>query len=206
MASNKLKSYIGYNPTNIEQFSEKEKRAAYGKLRAIANKRLEKLERYGYSENQAYKDITKTFDSTRVPKISELDTSIDEALTEVSHFLRGMTKVQQLHAYEDKQVRKFRQMGFKGINRKNLQKFGKFMEALRERYGARLRDSFRAVKAFEVAEKLHINPDVLMNNMNDYNTDLSIWERVKPFKARDRGYSAYNYRKRYREALAEYGD
>ena len=206
MASNKLKSYIGYNPTNIEQFSEKEKRAAYGKLRAIANKRLEKLERYGYSENQAYQDITKMFDSSRVPKISELDTSIDEALTEVSHFLRGMSKIQQIHAYEDKQLSKFKQMGFKGINRQNLRKFGNFMEKLRERYGARLRDSFRAVRVFEASERLHINPDVIWKNMEEYGTKLEVWEQVEPFKARDRGYSAYNYRKRYREALAEYDD
>ena len=206
MASNKLKSYIGYNPTNIEQFSEKEKRAAYGKLRAIANKRLEKLERYGYSENQTYQDITKMFDSSRVPKISELDTSIDEALTEVSHFLRGMSKIQQIHAYEDKQLSKFKQMGFKGINRQNFRKFGNFMEKLRERYGARLRDSFRAVRVFEASERLHINPDVIWKNMEEYGTKLEVWEKVEPFKARDRGYSAYNYRKRYREALAEYDD
>lgn len=206
MASNKLKSYIGYNPTNIEQFSEKEKRAAYGKLRAIANKRLEKLERYGYTENQSYKDITSMFDSSRVPKISELDTSIDEALTEVSHFLRGMSKIQQIHAYEDKQLSKFKQMGFKGINRQNFRKFGNFMEKLRERYGARLRDSFRAVRVFEASERLHINPDVIWKNMEEYGTKLEVWEKVEPFKARDRGYSAYNYRKRYREALAEYDD
>jgi len=209
MASNKLKSYIGYNPANIEQFSEKEKRAAYGKLRAIANKRLEKLERYEYDELDTYKNLTKMFDSKRVPKLSELDMPLDEALTEVSYFLRGMSKIQKIHAYEDKQIDIFRnKYGFKQISRKNLKKFGDFMEALRERYGARLRDSFRAVKVFEAAERLHVNPSVIWDNIEDYDTDLKVWESVKPFpkRARHYAYSAFNYRKRYQEALAGFDD
>lgn len=208
MASNKLKSYIGYNPTNIEQFTEKEKRAAFGKLRAIANKRLEKLERYGYSELDTYKNIVKMFDSSRVPKISELDTSLDEALTEVSYFLRGMSTIQKIHSYENKQIQIFKSYGFKKINRNTLKKFGDFMERLRERYGARLRDSFRAVAVFEAAERLHVNPSVIWDNMEDYNTNLKVWENVEPFPARGRhyAYSAFNYRKRYQEALEKFKD
>lgn len=202
MASNKLKTYIGYNPTNVEGFSTKEKRAAFSKLRAIANKRLEKMERYDYKQNQYYKDLTNMFKSSRVPTLDAIsDKKLDKALSEVSYFLRGLTTIQKIHAYENKQIKKFRDMGFKQINRKNLKKFGNFMESLRQRYGDRLKDSFRAVRVFEAAERLHINPNVLYDNMSAYNTELEVWEKVKPFESGRKGYSAFNYRKRYREAL-----
>lgn len=204
MASNKLKSYIGYNPTNVSSFSEKEKRAAYGKLRAIANKRLEKLERYGYQDNESYKTITGMFKSSRVPKLKDLGRrDLDQALTEVSYFLRGLSNIQKIHAYENKQIATLRAHGITGVNRSNLKKFGEFMEAVRQRSTARSRDSMRAVAIFEAAERLHMNPNVLLRNMEDYNTELEVWKKVKPFKSTRNGYSAYNYRKRYREALME---
>lgn len=207
MASNKLKTYIGYNPTNVEGFSTKEKRAAFSKLRAIANKRLEKMERYDYKQNQYYKDLTNMFKSSRVPTLDAIsDKKLDKALSEVSYFLRGLTTIQKIHAYENKQIKKFRDMGFKQINKNNLKRFGDFMESLRQRYGDRLKDSFRAVRVFEAAERLHINPNVLYENMSAYNTELEVWEKVKPFKSGRKGFSAYNYRKRYREALAKMED
>lgn len=202
MASNKLKTYIGYNPTNVEGFSTKEKRAAFSKLRAIANKRLEKMERYDYKQNQYYKDLTNIFKSSRVPKLDAIsDKQLDKALSEVSYFLRGITTIQKIHAYENKQIAALRAHGIKGVNRNNLKKFGDFMEALRQRYGSRMVDSDRAVRVFEAAERLHINPMVLYENLSAYNTELEVWEKVKPFKSGRKGYSAYNYRKRYREAL-----
>lgn len=202
MASNKLKTYIGYNPTNVEGFSTKEKRAAFSKLRAIANKRLEKMERYGYKQNQYYKDLTNIFKSSRVPKLDAInDRQLDKALSEVSYFLRGLSTIQKIHAYENKQIAALRAHGIKGVNRKNLKKFGDFMEALRQRYGSRMIDSDRAVRVFEATERLHINPMVLYENLSAYNTELEVWEKVKPFKSGRKGYSAYNYRKRYREAL-----
>ena len=106
MASNKLKTYIGYNPTNVEGFSTKEKRAAFSKLRAIANKRLEKMERYDYKQNQYYKDLTNMFKSSRVPTLDAIsDKKLDKALSEVSYFLRGLTTIQKIHAYENKQIK-----------------------------------------------------------------------------------------------------
>lgn len=207
MASNKLKTFIGYNPVNISKYSEKEQRAAYGKLRAIANKRIEKLERYNKS-TKAATDIWMYFGfKDRIPKISELgNIPVSAALLEVSHFLRSRTKIQDINAYERNQVKTFRKMGFKQINRQNLKKFGDFMEEVRQRNRARLRDSFRAVRVFEAAERLHINPMKLYENMEYYGGDLEAWEKVKPFESGRKGYSAYNYRKRYREALASLED
>lgn len=200
MASNKLKTYIGYNPVNIDTFSEKEQRAAYGKLRAIANKRLEKLKRYNKTP-QASKDLRLYFDSDKVPKINELNVSLSDALMEVSHFLRSKTKIQEIHAYERNQIKAFRAMGFKKINAQNLKKFGEFMEDIRLRNKERLLDSFRAVRVFETAERLHINPMKLYENLEAYGGDLEAWEKVKPFKSGRKGYSAWNYRKRYQQAL-----
>ncbi len=201
MASNKLKTYIGYNPVNISKFSEREQRAAYGKLRAIANKRIEKLNRYK-KETKAEKDIKKYFDGRdRIPKISELNVPVTDALLEVSHFLRSLTRIQDIHAYERAQIKAFRKMGFKQINADNLKKFGDFMEDLRERYKNRLRDSFRGVRVFEAAERLKINPMKLYENLETYGGELEAWEKVKPFESGRKGYSAWNYRKRYREAL-----
>lgn len=200
MASNKLKTYIGYNPVNISKFSEKEQRAAYGKLRAIANKRLEKLERHNKTP-QASTDLWLYFGSDRVPKINELNVPLSHALMEVSHFLRSKTKIQEINAYERNQVKTFRAMGFKQINAQNLKKFGDFMEEIRLRNKARLRDSFRAVRVFETAERLHINPMKLYENLEAYGGDLEAWEKVKPFESGRKGYSAWNYRKRYQQAL-----
>lgn len=200
MASNKLKTYIGYNPVNISKFSEREQRAAYGKLRAIANKRIEKLERYNKMP-QASTDLWLYFGSDRVPKISELKVPLSDALLEVSHFLRSRTRIQDIHAYEREQIKTFRQMGFKQINADNLKKFGDFMEELRQRNKSRLRDSFRAVRIFEAAERLRINPMKLYQNLETYGGELEAWEKVKPFESGRKGYSAWNYRKRYREAL-----
>lgn len=206
MASNKLKTFIGYNPVNISKYSEKEQRAAYGKLRAIANKRIEKLERHG-RDIKAMKDVNEYFGDNRVPKISELgDVSLSDALLEVSHFLRSRTKIQDINAFERNQVKTFRDMGFKQINQQNLKKFGDFMEEVRQRNRARLRDSFRAVRVFEAAERLHINPMKLYENLEYYGGELEAWEKVKPFESGRKGYSAYNYRKRYREALASLED
>lgn len=206
MASNKLKTFIGYNPVNISKYSEKEQRAAYGKLRAIANKRIEKLERHG-KDIKANKDINEYFGDNRVPKISELgDVSLSDALLEVSYFLRSRTKIQDINAFERNQVKTFRDMGFKQINQQNLKKFGDFMEEVRQRNRARLRDSFRAVRVFEAAERLHINPMKLYENLEYYGGELEAWEKVKPFESGRTGYSAYNYRKRYREALASLED
>lgn len=202
MASNKLTTYIGYNPVNIDKFSEKEQRAAYGKLRAIANKRIEKLERYG-KQPQAATDLSQYFGTSSVPKISELNVPLSDALLEVSHFLRSRTKIQDIHAYERNMIKTFRDMGFKKINAENLKRFGDFMEDIRERNKARLRDSFRAVRVFETAERLHLNPYKLYENLETYGGELEAWEKVKPFKSGRKNYSAWNYRKRYREALKQ---
>lgn len=135
MARNK---YMDLNPQSISEMDPKEVRKAYSELRSIARKRADRLEAAG-------------FEARRFDPVNKVDPNdMDEQLAELAYFLQSPGSSVKVARQEKEQA----SLLARGYNISNIDKFGNFMEEMRQRYKNRMyRDSDPFAKIYEASER-----------------------------------------------------
>lgn len=135
MARNK---YMDLNPQSISEMDPKEVRKAYSELRSIARKRADRLEAAG-------------FEARRFDPVANVDPDdMDEQLAELAYFLQSPGSSVKVARQEKEQA----SLLAHGYNISNIDKFGNFMEEMRQRYKNRMyRDSDPFAKVYEASER-----------------------------------------------------
>lgn len=127
-------------------------RIEYSRLRAVAVKRLERLSRSEFKEDQPYQRY-----HNRFRKLSEMKRpgDVSRALADVYAFLsmksstiKGATEVRS------NILQGLQEHGVSFVKSENLRDFGEFMELLRSKLLDRIYDSERAYKVYTQARKL----------------------------------------------------
>lgn len=152
---------------NPAVWTEKELRAEYSRLRAIANKRIARLESSEFSGTAA--QIIRYNKGKYVPL---KDVASKEELTfllkDVSKFVTsGSTTVSGQRGIRKKTIESLRAAGFEDIDESNYEEFGKFMEYMRSMEGDKF-DSDRAVALYEFSARADISVNDLIANYKVY--------------------------------------
>ena len=170
-----------YNPYQISKMSDAEIRAAYSRLRSVANKRLNRLQQQnlGMTARTGY----------RFPTIKQVEGSskstIASELADVSKFLKDeRTTV----SGEKKFLKGFQEMMIdKGYGElvetaDDAYRTIEFLEDLRELHKDKLLPSGDALDALAEAERLNMSKDKLMDNLEIFVDHLEDLRSVRPSK------------------------
>lgn len=152
---------ISYNRTQLNAMTDREVRQAYSRVRAIARKRVLRLEAAGFGEFDLLK-------SGRAPGARGFSTEmLREMLLDLSVFTRDQrSSVKGMRAYVDKMTESLSESGY---NIKRLDRFGNFMEDMRERFRSRTMPHSDIIAAiYEESERLGMSPKWLERQYSKY--------------------------------------
>lgn len=185
----KPSTYTPILKTARNPLSEKEMRAEYSRLRAIATKRLKRLgEQVGGADSyyNYYKDM--------FPKLSELKSkkSVAVKLMTVHDFLTSdMSSLTGRKQIRRKTLRTLKEHGYGFVNASNISQFGEFMEYARQVLDDYIYDSEEVAEFFEFSEA----------NESDIKEAFRLWiySKNKPQLPPTRNASSYkNWKKKWK--------
>ena len=110
-----------------KRITERELRKAYTYFRDIARKRIQRLEEYGYTKGAQYQRMK----ATGLPVLKEISNRNQLAmyLQQVAFFVSTESStVKGIKRIRKQKIDQFKEMGFEGINDKNLEDFLDFFE------------------------------------------------------------------------------
>lgn len=156
---------------NPKLWTETEKRAEYSRLRAVANKRLTRLQKSEFSESEAAIQNIGKFS-----KLSEISSSheLSAKLNEVVRFLTAKSStVTGQKAIRTRTIEALRESGF-DIQEKDYTEFGKFMEWSRRTLGPDF-DSEQAADIYSAAKKRGVSINVVMANFKTFQENYDMF-------------------------------
>lgn len=178
-----------YRPNEAKNLSERELRSEYARLRRLANRRLNNLEKRNLG----------TWGANRFGSARGMSAEyVEAALLEVSRFLRDprhTVRGEQQHI--DSVIDTFRERGIDFIDRSNFYQFTDFMNGLREQYSEKLFDSSDALEVFGNMQRLGLDPEEVKNHFDYYAQNADKLSRLRVPKT-DRGKSYQEIRRKIR--------
>lgn len=147
-------AWYEYTPEALQSgsLSEKEIRDEYRRLRSIANKRIERLEKAGYTETQTYLRNVGVYKSPANYTMTELQYK----LYQISKFVSAKSSTVGGMRHIEKQV--LERLHEKDLGRiVNLQEFGDFMDWARTKYKNSDFDSERAAEVYNESKRRKID-------------------------------------------------
>lgn len=171
-----------YTPEALQSgaLSEKEIRDEYRRLRSIANKRVERLEKAGYGNTQTYLRNAGAYKAPSNYTISELQYK----LYQISKFISAQSStVSGMRTIEKHALETLHEKGLENV--RNLQEFGDFMSWARTRYKSSEFDSERASEVFNEAKRRNISVEEIKNDYELYRdnyqqiTELPIYRKAE---------------------------
>ena len=182
-----------YTPEALQSgsLSEKEIRDEYRRLRAIANKRIDRLEKAGYAGTQTYLLNVGAYKSTANYTMEELQYK----LYQISKFVSARSStVSGMRLIEKEAIETLREKGLGRIS--NLQEFGDFMSWARTKYKNMEYDSERAAEIFNEAKRRKINIEEIKKDYELYRDNYHKFTELPLYRKTERRTSEW-----YRKAL-----
>lgn len=143
-----------------------------GRLRDIAHKRVQRLEKAGFGKMQTYKRL-EMMSKIRLGEIK----SESQASLALSQFYQFLTKAESTvsgaRRYKKQKERNVKQLlSTHGYKVNDLAKFGEFMEKFRAYYGRRIIPSDQAAELYSTLEGEQFDVDEIMLHFEEYIEDL----------------------------------
>ena len=149
-------------------FTDREARAEYARLRKVANRRIARLEKAGYGASAIMRRYGGGFESLRGASA----TAVRERLGDVAAFLeKKSSSVTGQRSARNKFIATMHSLGYTYINKDNVDRFGRFMEAAKRHYGNRNAfDSNQMYTLFDQSDQSAITPEAVAEDF-DYWTE-----------------------------------
>ena len=186
-------AWYEYTPEALQSgvLSEKEIRDEYRRLRNIANKRIERLEKAGYGETQAYLRNAGAYKSASNYTTAELQYK----LYQISKFVSAKSStVSGMRSIEKEAIKALQEKGLERV--KNLQEFGDFMSWARTRYKNSDFDSERAAEVYNEAKRRSIDIEEIKKDYELYRDNYHQFTELPVYRKAERRTSEW-----YRKAL-----
>lgn len=163
-------------PLQIKDMTDKAVREAYTQQRAMANKRIARLEKANLGTGKQ-----SSFPTLR----GMTDEQARAALAEVSRWNRDPRHtVRGERRFVDKEIDILKnRYGYDWIDESNFYQFTDFMDDMREKYGAKAFDSGDAADVFNNAQKIGISNDELKEHFEYYLEHNDTLERMRPARS-----------------------
>lgn len=170
MATNRFKPGLSlgdYYPSAARQvFTEAEARKEYARLRKIANRRLEALER-NYPQSQMARMFKGGFPAAG----KDAGQRIYSRLFDVARYMQSaLGSVSGERAYRKKMIESLHEAGYTGVNAKNFDKFTMFVEEVKQHMTERewSEKSEQVVELFEKADDVDADTDEVARSFQAY--------------------------------------
>lgn len=186
-------AWYEYTPEALQSgaLSEKEIRDEYRRLRNIANKRIDRLEKAGYAETQAYLRNVGAYKSASNYTMAELQYK----LYQISKFVSAKSStVSGMRSIEKEAIKALQEKGLERV--KNLQEFGDFMSWARTRYKNSDFDSERAAEVYNEAKRRSIDIEEIKKDYELYRDNYRQFTELPVYRKAERRTSEW-----YRKAL-----
>lgn len=181
------KKYDVYTPYNMSSMSEKQIRAEYSKLRSVANKRLQRLEKAGIGK--------RALSGYKFPTIAQIESSSKSTVSsELASVSRWLFDYRSTITGEKQFLSEFRDMmqekGYGDLVKtpEDIYKVVDLLDDLREkhkndllRYRSGLTDQ-DIFEALQQAQRLKIPVDALKKNIELFVANMEALEQVQPTK------------------------
>ena len=184
-------AWYEYTPEALQSgsLSEKEIRDEYRRLRNIANKRIERLEKAGYEQTQTYLRNVGAYKSPSNYTVPELQYK----LYQISKFVAAKSStVSGMRLIEKEAIETLQEKGLGRIN--NLQEFGDFMSWARTKYKSSEFDSERAAEIFNEAKRRNIGIEEIKKDYELYRDNYNQFTELPVYRKAERRTSEW-YRK-----------
>lgn len=147
-------------------FSLREARAEYSRLRKIASKRLARMEKSAYGSSDIFRRYAGRF--APLPRGAS-EERVRKMLYEVARFTERKTgSISGMKASRRAQVEAMQEQGYDWINEGNINAFNDYMERIKKFVAAHQLDSDRAVEMFREAEEASLDPMEVAEDFEDY--------------------------------------
>lgn len=186
-------AWYEYTPEALQSgsLSEKEIRDEYRRLRNIANKRIERLKRAGYTDTQAYLRNAGAYKSPSSYTMAELQYK----LYQISKFVSAKSStVSGMRLIEKQMLEKLHEKDLGRIT--NLQEFGDFMDWARAKYKYSEFDSERAAEVYNEAKRRKIDIEEIKKDYELYRDNYRQFTELPVYRKAERRTSEW-----YREVL-----
>ena len=186
-------AWYEYTPEALQSgvLSEKEIRDEYRRLRNIANKRIDRLEKAGYEQTLTYLRNAGAYKSASNYTMNELHYK----LYQISKFVAANSStVSGMRTIEKWAIKTLQEKGLGRI--KNLQEFGDFMEWARTRYKNSDFDSERAAEVYNEAKRRNIDIKEIKKDYELYRDNYRQFTELPVYRKEERRTSEW-----YRKAL-----
>ena len=153
----KLSSKIkDYNPTYFSQFSEAELRKEYSRLRSIARKRMERIEKSEWKWANAYQTYKKDF-----PELAKIKrrSDLEDILSRLGHFVYNkQSSIQGLEEVRRKSLEKLKNNQFNFVTEENWREWVDFIKSFKKQFSGKS-PTPEELKAFEMDESIRTDPE-----------------------------------------------
>lgn len=142
-------------------FTDKEARAEYARLRAVAEKRVQRLQSAGYklTGKTEFKPLERNASEAEIYK----------SLADVAKFINMKSStITGRKASVEKMVEKMHEHGYDFINKNNAEQFGEFMREAKKHDEYRGYDSEEVVELFHIAKEKHVRPEELAQDLDTW--------------------------------------
>lgn len=184
-------AWYEYTPEALQSgsLSEKEIRDEYRRLRSIANKRIDRLEKAGYTDTQTYLRNAGAYKSPANYTMAELQYK----LYQISKFVSAKSStVGGMRLIEKEILEKLHEKDLGRI--KNLQEFGDFMDWARAKYKNSEFDSERAAEVYNESKRRKIDIEEIKKDYELYRDNYKQFTELPVYRKAERRTSAW-YRK-----------
>lgn len=190
MATNRFKPGLSlgdYYPSAARQvFTEAEARKEYARLRKIANRRLEALER-NYPKSQMARMFKGGFPAAG----KDAGQRIYSRLFDVARYMQSaLGSVSGERAYRKKMIASLHEAGYTRINAKNFDDFTMFMEEVKQHMSERefAAKSEQIVELFEQAEEEDADPEEVAEAFEEYLSERKDIKKARKNKPQPSSY------------------
>ena len=176
--------YNWYTPSELKTKLElggataKEVRKEYTRLRDIAQKRIKRLAKAGYTDTEVYQRNYKHY-----PKLAGIksDSELAQRLSDLSRFVSARSStVKGLREREAKVLKTLHENEYDFVNEGNLKDFGEFMEQYRnEKMDTAGYDSGDAAELYSVIEKHKLDPEMVAEDFEFYLENIEAAKELK---------------------------
>ena len=184
-------AWYEYTPEALQSgsLSEKEIRDEYRRLRNIANKRIARLERAGYTDTQTYLRNVGAYKSPSNYTMPELQYK----LYQISKFVSAKSStVGGMRLIEKQTLEKLHEKDLGRIM--NLQEFGDFMDWARAKYKNSDSDSERAAEVYNESKRRKIDIEEIKKDYELYRDNYRQFTELPVYRKKERRTSEW-YRK-----------
>lgn len=138
----------------------------YARLRRIALKRLKRFEGTRYEKGMVYQRNINAFP---IPSSIKSESEVGSRLSHLRNFLESrQSSLRGLAAIEREKLETLHEHGYTFVNKKNLEQFGNFMEAIRMKAGGKLYSSDAVAELFGDAIEQKVAPEKLLESFNRF--------------------------------------